>query len=225
MQEVIKPKINQYVLGEGNATLNPKPIYLVFFKLGGLKMAKEKNKFSFKLIAIILAIIVAVSMMFVFGFNSVKNKAISYEEQISTAQSDIKVQEKRRTDLIPNLVDCVKQYDKHEYETLMAVVEARGASSDNSVNEIQTMINAVAEAYPELKSNENYKELMSELTTTENLIANYRSNFNKFVKSYNQYVRQFPNSNILDMLGYEVIEYSYLNYDISEDAPTNLFGD
>lgn len=186
-----------------------------------------KNKFSFKLTAIILAIIVAVSMMlmFVFGFNGVKNKAISYEEQISTAQSDIKVQEKRRIDLIPNLVDCVKQYDKHEYETLMAVVEARGTSSDNSVNEIQTMINAVAEAYPELKSNENYKELMSELTTTENLIANYRSNFNKFVKSYNQYVRQFPNSNILDMLGYEVIEYSYLNYDISEDAPTNLLGD
>ena len=99
-------------------------------------MAKEKSKFSLKLTAIILAIIVAVSMMFVFGFNSVKNKAISYEEQISTAQSDIKVQEKRRADLIPNLVDCVKQYDKHEYETLMAVVEARGTSSDNSVNEI-----------------------------------------------------------------------------------------
>lgn len=188
-------------------------------------MAKEKSKFSLKLTAIILAIIVAVSMMFVFGFNNVKNKAISYEEQISTAQSDIKVQEKRRADLIPNLVDCVKQYDKHEHETLMAVVEARGTLSDNSVNEIQTMINAVAEAYPELKSNESYKELMSELTTTENLIANYRSNFNKFVKSYNQYVRQFPNSNILDMLGYEVIEYSYLNYDVSEDAPTNLFGD
>ena len=183
---------------------------------------KTKKKLNIKLGLIILAIIVAVSMMFVFGFNGVKNKAISYEEQISTAQSDIKVQEKRRADLIPNLVE---QYDKHEYETLMSVVEARGTSSDNSVNEIQTMINAVAEAYPELKSNENYKELMSELTTTENLIANYRSNFNKFVKSYNQYIRQFPNSNILDMLGYEVIEYSYLNYDVSEDAPTNLFGD
>lgn len=90
-------------------------------------MAKEKSKFSLKLTAIILAIIVAVSMMFVFGFNGVKNKAISYEEQISTAQSDIKVQEKRRADLIPNLVDCVKQYDKHEYETLMAVV-CRGLS-------------------------------------------------------------------------------------------------
>lgn len=188
-------------------------------------MAKEKGKFSFKLIAIIIAIIIAVSAMFVFGFNSVKNKAISYEEQISTAQSDIKVQEKRRADLIPNLVDCVKQYDKHEYETLLAVVEARGTSFDNLINEIQTMINAVAEAYPELKSNENYKELMSELTTTENLIANYRSNYNKFVKSYNQYIRHFPNQSILSMLGYEVIDYAYLDYEVSEDAPSNLFGD
>lgn len=186
-------------------------------------MAKEKGKFSLKLTAIILAIVVAVSMMFIFGFNGVKNKAISYEEQISTAQSDIKVQEKRRADLIPNLVDCVKQYDKHEYETLMAVVEARGTSSDNSIDEIRTMIKAVAEDYPELKSNDNYKTLMYELATTENLIANYRSNFNKFVKSYNQYIRQFPNKNILEMLGYDFIEYSYLNYDVSSDAPTNLF--
>lgn len=188
-------------------------------------MTKEKSKFSLKLTAIILAIVVVVSLMFVFGFNGVKNKAISYEEQISVAQSDIKVQEKRRADLIPNLVDCVKQYDKHEYETLMTVIEARGTSSDNSVNEIQTTINAVAEAYPELKSNENYKELMSELTITENLIANYRGNYNKFVKSYNQYARQFPNKDILNMLGYEVIEYSYLNYDVSADAPTNIFGE
>lgn len=184
-----------------------------------------KSKISIKFVAIIVVVILAVSSMFLFGFYGVKNKAISYEEQINTAQSDIKVQEKRRADLIPNLVDCVKQYDKHEYETLMAVIESRGTSSDNSVNEIQTMINAVAEAYPELKSNDNYKELMSELTTTENLIANYRSNFNKFVKSYNQYVRQFPNSSILNMTGYEIIEYKYLDYDISEDAPTNIFGD
>ena len=84
---------------------------------------KTKKKLNIKLGLIILAIIVTVSMMFGFGFNGVKNKAISYEEQISTAQSDIKVQEKRRADLIPNLVDCVKQYDKHEYETLMSVVE------------------------------------------------------------------------------------------------------
>lgn len=158
-----------------------------------------------------------------FSFQGVQNKAISLEEQINTAQSEIKVQEKRRADLIPNLVDCVQAYDEHEYQTLMDVVNARGSSSDESVQEIQTMIQAVAEAYPELKSNENYRELMNELATTENLIANYRSNFNKWVKSYNQYVRKFPNRQILGMLGYEIIGYEYLDYNVSSDAPTNLF--
>lgn len=121
------------------------------------------------------------------------------------------------------MVDCVQAYDEHEYQTLMDVVNARGSSSDESVQEIQTMIQAVAEAYPELKSNENYRELMNELATTENLIANYRSNFNKWVKSYNQYVRKFPNRQILGMLGYEIIGYEYLDYNVSSDAPTNLF--
>ena len=182
-------------------------------------------KFSIKLLCIILAVIAAIALLCVFAFNSVPNKAYAYEEQIKTAMSDIKVQEKRRADLIPNLVDCVKQYDKHEYETLMAVIEARGTNSDNSVNEIQTMINAVAEAYPELKSNSNYKELMNELSTTENLIAKYRSSYNKEVKSYNQYIRQFPRKQILDMFGYTSIEYDYLDYNVSVDAPTNLFDD
>lgn len=121
------------------------------------------------------------------------------------------------------MVDCVQAYDEHEYQTLMDVVNARGSSSDESVQEIQTMIQAVAEAYPELKSNENYRELMNELATTENLIANYRSNFNKWVKSYNQYVRKFPNRQILGMLGYEIIGYEYLDYNVSSDAPTHLF--
>ena len=178
---------------------------------------------SFKMTLIVIGIILAVVMFAVFALNGVSNKAISYEEQITTAHSEIKIQEKRRADLIPNLVDCVKEYDKHEYETLMAVVEARGTSSDSSVQEIQTMINAVAEAYPELKSNENYKELMNELATTENLIANTRTNYNKWVSQYNTHVRKFPNRQILDFLGYEVAEYQKLTFDVSSDAPTNLF--
>ena len=178
---------------------------------------------KWKLPLIITGIVVAVILMFTFGFQGVKNKAISYEEQISTAQSEIKVQEKRRADLLPNLVDCVKAYDKHEYQTLMDVINARGTTSDESVNEIQMMINVVAEAYPELKSSTNYKELMNELATTENLIANYRSNYNSWVKKYNQYIRKFPNRQILGFLGYEIINYSYLDYNVSADAPTNLF--
>ena len=180
---------------------------------------------SGKIVLITIAIVVAVILLGVFAIQGVQNKAISYEEQIATAQSDIKVQEKRRADLIPNLVDCVKAYNEHEYKTLMDVIGARGVNSDQSVNEIQTMISAVAETYPELKSSENYRELMNELAATENLIANYRSNYNTWVKKYNQYVRQFPNKPILNMLGYEAIEYSYLTYNTSEDAPTNLFGE
>lgn len=183
---------------------------------------KEKKR-SFKLPLIILGIIVAVGVFGVFAMNGIPNKVISYEEQITTAKSEIKIQEKRRADLIPNLVDCVKQYDKHEYETLMAVVEARGTSSDSSVQEIQTMINAVAEQYPELKSNENYKELMNELSTTENKIAQVRTNYNEWVTKYNSYYKKFPNKQILSFLGYEVTEYNKLDFDVSEDAPTNIF--
>lgn len=179
---------------------------------------------NFKPILIGAAIVIAAILLFVFSFQGVQNGAISLEEQIATAQSEIKVQEKRRADLIPNLVDCVQAYDQHEYQTLMDVVAARGTNTDASVNEIQTMIQAVAEAYPELKSSENYRELMNELATTENLIANYRSNFNKWVQKYNQYVRKFPNRQILDFLGYNVLKYEQLNFNVSEDAPTNLFG-
>lgn len=174
---------------------------------------------------ILIAIIVSISVFIfgIFSFQSVQNRAISLEEQINTAQSEIKVQEKRRADLIPNLVDCVKAYDEHEYQTLMDVIGQRGSSSDESVQEIQMIIQAVAEAYPDLKSSENYKELMNELATTENLIANYRSNFNTWVKNYNQYVRKFPNKQILGMLGYQLMDYTYLDYNVSSDAPTNLF--
>lgn len=178
---------------------------------------------KWKLTLIIVCIVIAVVLAFVFGFQGVQNKAISFEEQISTAQSEIKVQEKRRADLLPNLVDCVKAYDEHEYQTLMDVINARGTTSDASVNEIQTMINAVAEAYPDLKSSDNYKELMNELATTENLIANYRSNYNSWVKKYNQHIRKFPNKQILGCLGYEDVNYTYLDYNVSSDAPTNLF--
>lgn len=176
-----------------------------------------------KIILITLVVVAAFVALLLFLPQTFRNRAISLEEQISTAQAEISVQEKRRADLIPNLVDCVKAYDKHEYETLLAIVQARGASSDEAVNEVQTMIAAVAEAYPELKSNENYRELMNELATTENLIANYRSNYNSCVRNYNQYIRKFPNSFALGVSGYAIQEYKYLEFNVSHDAPTNLF--
>lgn len=145
------------------------------------------------------------------------------EEQVNTADSDIKVQEKRRVDLVYNLANCVKQYDKHEAETLTAIVENRGSTGD--IENVTTAITAVSEAYPELKSNENYKELMNELSITENLIAEYRSNYNKQVKEYNRYIRKFPTRFFLNILGYEVRKYTYLDYSAPADVLRNLVGE
>lgn len=178
---------------------------------------------NFKLVIIGIASIICVLLLGVFGINSVQNKAISLEEQVKTATSDIKIQEKRRVDLIYNLVDTVKQYDKHEAETLKAVVEGRSNGGD--MEDVTTLISAVTEAYPDLKANENYKTLMNELSVTENLIANYRSNYNKEVKGYNRYIKKFPNKQFLNILGYEECNFEYLDYDAPTDAPQNLFGE
>lgn len=178
---------------------------------------------NWKLFLIVLVGIVAIILLCVFGVQSSQNKAFALEEQVNTAQSDIKVQEKRRVDLVYNLVDCVKQYDTHEAETLKAIVDGRGSKGD--IENVTTAITAVTEAYPELKSNENYKQLMNELSMTENLIAEYRSNYNKQIKEYNRYVRKFPTRMFLNILGYEVMDYQYLDYDVSSDAPQNLFGE
>lgn len=177
---------------------------------------------NFKLILITLASAVFIGIFGVFFVNGYQNNAISLEEQVRVAYSDIEVQEKRRVDLIYNLVDTVKNYDKHEAETLQAVVEAR-ANGKGDISEVNTLISSVAEAYPELKANENYKTLMNELSVTENLIAQYRSNYNKQIKEYNRYVKKFPNKMFLDMLGYEKIELDYLEYDAPSTAPQNLF--
>lgn len=178
---------------------------------------------NLKLGLIIAAGVIAVILLCVFGVQSSQNKAFALEEQVNTAQSDIKVQEKRRVDLVYNLADCVKQYDKHEAETLTAIVEGRGSTGD--IENVTTAITAVSEAYPELKSNENYKQLMNELAMTENLIAEYRSNYNKQIKQYNRYVKAFPTRIFLNMLGYEKQNYTYLDYEAPENAPQNLFGE
>lgn len=175
---------------------------------------------------IIIGIVVAVVLMIVGIFATTNNRAISLEEQILSADSDIQVQEKRRTDLIYNLVDCVKEYDKHEAETLLAVVNARKDDGDVDIDEVTTQISIVAEAYPELKSSENYKELMNELAITENKIAEFRNSYNNQVRAYNKYVRKFPHKQILGMMGYEVINYKYLEYSEKDrESITNLFGD
>ena len=188
-----------------------------------LKQWRERKnmKTNWKMILIIAVGIAAVVLATVFGVQSTQNKAIALEEQVNTALSDIKVQEKRRIDLVYNLADCVKQYDKHEADTLTAVADGRGSTGD--IENVTTAITAVAEAYPELKSNENYKTLMNELSMTENMIAEYRSNYNKQIKEYKRYVRRFPARQFLGLLGYEIQEYEYLDYNAPVDAPQDLF--
>lgn len=178
---------------------------------------------SKKLVLITIGAVVAVVILLIFGVQSAQNRAIGLEESVSTAESDIKVQEKRRVDLVYNLADCVKQYDKHESETLQNLAD--GMSQGNNVEDANTAIAAVTYAYPELKSNENYKQLMNELSMTENMIAQHRENYNQSVTAYNRYIKGFPTRIFLSWTGYDVQEFSKLDYQAPADAPQNLFED
>ena len=175
-----------------------------------------------KLVFIWIGIIVGLILMSISMVQCSQNTAINLEETVIQSKSTINTSLKRRGDLLPNLVDCVKQYDKHEAEVLRETIAARGNNFSNS--ELNTLLNAVHEAYPELKSNENYQKLMTELAMTENHILEVRNSYNSSVKNYNRHTRGFPARIFLNFTGYEIKKFDYLEYEgVSEDAPTNLF--
>lgn len=178
-----------------------------------------------KIIVWVAVAVVSLAALCLFVGMGVKNTAISYEESIENAKGDIRNAEKRRFDLIPNLVECVKQYDEHEYRTLHDIVEARTAGGNTAdIEEVKAMIAAVAEAYPDLKSQKNYQELMNELSITENGIVKLRDYYNKEVTKYKRYIRVFPSKQILSLVGYEEQNYERLEFENSSvDAPKNLF--
>ena len=178
-----------------------------------------KNKTTWIIVGIVLAVI----LLIVGIFAGANNKAVFLEEQINGAQANINVAEKRRVDLVYNLVDAVQAYQDYEGKTLEAITAARSSVSNGDIDEANVSINAVAEAYPELKANENYQQLMNELAMTENQIAQYRNNYNEQVRAYNKMIRSFPNNVILSILGYERIETTYTDYGAPVDAPQNLF--
>ena len=179
---------------------------------------------NYKTLIISIAAIAAVVLMIVFAVQGAGNKAITYEESVETAKADVDTQLARRYNVLTELAECVKQYDSHEYETLTAVIEARGSNiSESEAEEVVAQINAVAEAYPELKSQENYKQFMTEIATTENLIANYKQAYNSSIKSYNRYVRKFPSRQFLSVIGYEVKQYEYYSTDKTDSEPLELF--
>lgn len=177
-----------------------------------------------KVVFIILGIVLALILMVVGVFISTNNRAITMEEQIYSATASIEVQEKRRVDLVYNLVDAVQSYTDYESQTLKDIVSARASVTSGNAEDIKTAIYAIAEQYPELKANENYKQLMTELAMTENMIAEHRGNYNQQVRAYNKFTRTFPSSAILNMTGYEKINVGYTEYGAPSDAPQNLFG-
>lgn len=181
------------------------------------------ERISWKLPLIITGSAILFILMCIFGVQSAQNRAISLEESIYTADSDIKVQEMARVSKVYNLADCVKQYDSHESETLTSLAESM--SKGNDVENVQTAIAAVTYDYPELKSSENYQTLMKELALIENTLAQYRENYNNCVNQYNRYVKGFPTRIFLSWTGYEKKEFKRLDYQAPSEAPTNIFGE
>ena len=188
---------------------------------GERKESGDMKKSTLITAGIVAAALVLIIVM-VAGIN---NRAISLEEQISGAEAQINVAEKRRVDLVYNLVDTVTAYQEYEGETMLAITEARAAAQAGDADEAMTVLNAVSEQYPDLKANENYQQLMTELAMTENSIAQHRNNYNEQVKAYNKFVRQFPNNIVLGIMGYAPIDTQYTDYDAPEDAPSDLFGE
>lgn len=184
-----------------------------------MKSIKENSKTLLLIVGGIISVIVCCFIW----IQTTANIAIGYEEKVSKTLSDINVQEKRRIDLVYNLADCVKNYDQHEAETLKEIAETR--SNTDEIENVNTMIKATAEAYPDLKADKNYQQFMTELSTTENLIAQHRKNHNSSVESYNRYVKKFPQRFFLSLVGYEKKEFKYLEYSASSDAPQDLFGE
>ena len=172
---------------------------------------------------IVIALVAIVAIWAVSGYNSL----VKMDESVSTAWSNVENQYQRRADLIPNLVNTVKGYAAHEKETLEAVMSARSKATQMTVDadnltpeklqeyqkaqgEIGAALGrllAITEAYPDLKANENFKELQAQLEGTENRISVERRNFNEVARSYNTAVRTFPKTIIAGMFGFDKRPY------------------
>ena len=172
-------------------------------------------------------IIIGVIVLIVIWAISINNRMVGMEENVNKSWGNVENVYQRRADLIPNLVNTVKGYAEHETSTFEAVVNARAKATSISVNpdnmtadqlkEFQQAQNdvtgalgrliAISESYPELKANENFKELQSQLEGTENRIAVERKNFNDSASRYNTYIRKFPQSIIAGMRGFEKKPY------------------
>ncbi len=170
--------------------------------------------------------IVVIALVAIWGISSY-NGLVSMDENVSNQWANVETQYQRRSDLIPNLVNTVKGYAKHESETLESVMAARSQATQVKIDpsnctpqqlaayqkaqgDVTTALGkllAITENYPDLKANQNFLELQSQLEGTENRINVARKDFNDTAKKYNTSLRRFPRNIIASMFGFEKRAY------------------
>lgn len=163
------------------------------------------------------------------GYNTIQ----TMDEQVNAAESQIKVQLQRRADLIPNLVETVRGFARQESTVFIAVAEARarlaGAVQTGNLEEMAAAntaltaplgrLLAIAEAYPQLRSNENFRALQDQLEGTENRVAVARQDYNEAVNRYNAYIRRFPQVITAKVIGMKSRPYFDLQRPGAAEAP------
>lgn len=176
----------------------------------------------------ITIIVVAVVLLLVFWGVGQYNSIVVLDEQVNTSWSQVENQYQRRADLIPNLVETVKGYASHERETLEGVINARAKASQpivqagdgmtqEQLNQFQqaqgdltsalNRLMVVVERYPELKADENFRQLQAQLEGTENRITTARMDFNNEAQQYNTKVRRFPTNIFAGLFGFHQRPY------------------
>ncbi len=167
---------------------------------------------------IILAIIIIIILAIILYIIKIYNDLVNAKNRVKNSYSQIDVQLKRRNDLIPNLVETVKGYASHEKEVFENVTQARsGLMNASNIKEVSQASNAVtqalgslfaiAENYPELKANENFKELQLELKETEDKISYSRQFYNDAVLMFNNKCEQFPSNIIAGMFNFKEADF------------------
>jgi LemA protein len=162
------------------------------------------------------------------------NGLVRLRNQLDNAWAQIDVQLKRRHDLIPNLVETVKGYATHERGTLEAVIQARNmavnaktvadrAQAENVLTGALKSLFAVAEAYPDLKANQNFMSLQEELTGTENKVAFSRQFYNDTVMSFNTQIQVFPSNLIANMFNFKSRDFFEVKAEEEREAPKVKF--
>ncbi|MBQ3453041.1 LemA family protein [Candidatus Saccharibacteria bacterium] len=177
---------------------------------------------------IIAIVVIAIIVLIIAAIAGIYNSLVKLDERVNEAWSDITVQLKYRADLIPNVVETVKGYAKHEKETFQMVTEARSAvmgaktvkQTAEAEKEMQSALGkifAIAEAYPELKANENFVKLQSQLQDVEDKIQAARRFYNAGAKELNTKIKTFPTNLINNFIGH-FKKRDYFDVDESEKA-------